>query len=137
MGSPVKGVKGVGVDEDRDDLKQEKNPFGGPAEDKVVNQDRGGPGIEQGNGEPDADTGHGPGDHGHQQEKFGMPADIFNNGRVVFAVSFELSQDQEEAAADSKMGDVDVEDGDQGDQQAAAEDIKVPDRIIHDCTSLL
>jgi len=53
----------------------------------------------------------------------------------AFPVAFHLGQDQKEAAADGEMRDVHMEDGDQGDEQAAAGEIQLPDRIVHQRTS--
>jgi len=60
-----------------------------------------------------------------------VEADVVDDAPVSLAVPLHLRQDQEEAPADSEVGDEDVDYGHRGYQEATADERKLPDGIVH------
>ena len=135
MAAPLHAAEGLVVDEDGNDFREKEDPFDGPGEDKVVDEDGGGGRGDEGDGEPDAHPGHGAQHQGEEQEELGVLPGVVQDSLRAFPIALHLGEHEEEAAADGEMGDVHMEDGDEGDEQAAAGKIQLPDRIIHQRTS--
>lgn len=128
-------AEGIVVDEGSGDFHGEKHPFGGPGKDETVDQQRGCRRIDQGDDKPDSHSGDRSEDHGDEKEEAGVAPGEFKDTGVVLAQSLFFGGYQINAGADGKVGDEDVEDGDQGDEQAAAGVRQVPDRIVHNILS--
>lgn len=77
-----------------------------------------------------------PEDHGQEQKELGVFSGVGQDIGRVLPQPLHFGQYQKQPAAHGKMGDIDMDDGDDGDEQAAAEGIQVPDGIVHGCTSL-
>ena len=135
MAASFHAAEGLVVDENGHDLREKEDPFNGPAENKVVDEDRGGGRGDEGDGKPDAHPGEGAEHQGEEQKEFGVPPGVVQNFLRAFPMAFHFGEHEKKAAADGEMGDVDMEDGDAGDEQAAAGKIQLPDRIVHQRTS--
>ena len=131
----VDAVPGVVVDRDGGQLDQEEDPLHGPAEDKVVNQRAGGLGMGEADGKPDAHAGDGAEDAGKDEEELGVAGQLFQPCGAEFGVGdahgLALGHGQIEAAAHGELRDHDVEDCDDADHPARAENWNFPKWIVH------
>lgn len=59
-----------------------------------------------------------------------MFSGIFENAEGVFPVTLHFGQDKEESAAHGKMGNIDMDNRNEGDKKSASEDIELPYWII-------
>ena len=82
-------------------------------------------------GPPDAHAADRTEDESHQYEEERVFLDVAQQLAVVVAVGAAFSEHEEEAPADGKVRNEDVQDGDDADQDTAADHGWVPDREIH------
>ena len=61
---------------------------------------------------------------------------VINNSLIISSSAQVLGKYQEKAATNSKLGDIDMDDSDYGNQETSAQELKLPYRIIHYATSL-
>jgi len=100
-----------------------------------MNQRAGGLWIGKADGEPDADARDGAEDGGENQKKLRVAGQLPEPGVAQRALShahgLALGHGQIEAAAHGELRDHDVEDGDDADHPARAENWDVPEWIVH------
>ena len=129
----VEPVKAIVVNQQSDDFAGETDPLSGPSKNKGMDQEGRGRRIEQRNGEPDAHTGHSTAHHGEQHEEPDMTPCVALQGFGTQTARFNFGQHQQQAAAHGKVSDVNMDDGDERNEQTATCPIQFPDRIVH-CT---
>ena len=87
--------------------------------------------MDQRDDEPDGDAGHSAGHQGHQEKELRVGFGEIEDRPVLFTEPLPLGEHQVESSPHREMGDEDVDDGDNGDQEPAADFWDVPYRIVH------
>ena len=105
MGGAVHPAKHIEIDEGCGDLDYEEHPLGGPAEHKDMDKKRGRRRVDQGDDEPDPDSGNGAKDHSQQQEEPGMSFGEVKDGCRAFPQTLFLRVNQVKSTAHREMGD--------------------------------
>ena len=123
------------VDRNGGQFDDKEDPLHGPAEDEVMNERAGGFGMSEADGEPDAHAADGAEDGGEDEEELGVTVQLMKpvGAELAFrhAHGLALGHRKIKPAADGKLRDHDVEDGDDADHPARAENGNVPEWIVH------
>ncbi|MEJ2033588.1 MAG: hypothetical protein P8Y63_11235 [Deltaproteobacteria bacterium] len=131
MGSIIHPPEGIEIDGDRKNFEKEHHPFGGPGKDEIVDQKRGGRGIDQADDEPDADPGETSVNEGQEHKEFRKIFGEIKNGRALFPKALSFGQYKVKPSPDGELADKDMGYGDDGNQGRTADGGEVPDGIIH------
>jgi hypothetical protein len=100
-----------------------------------MNQRAGGFGVREADGKPDSHAADGAEDGGEDEKEFRVDGQLCEPGVAQRACGhahgFALGKRQIKAAAHGKLRNHDVEDGDDADHPARAENWNVPEWIVH------